>query len=280
MRNLTLPNNIDAIIELTTALTYQNGSPKHLLNSKELNDIKAIYKTYEHSSGVASKSLKALHFSSKTLEAIHDAYDEVQSTKRLKSLRSRLLLNVNRCPCCGISIADELDHHLPRSVYKVLSVYSSNLIPLCHKCNNKKRAITGDNEEKRFLHVYYGEVPENIQFLFAITSISNNTLNVNFEVREVDGISNLLFKRLTFQLQKVDFHERVKLEVFDFLVPYKVSFQWAYEALGAEGVSILLYKSAKELEKTLGLNNWKTSLLIALSKFEEFCDRGFEKVFI
>lgn len=45
------------------------------------------------------------------------------------------------CPYCGFGEITELDHFLPSSSYPEFSIYTYNLIPSCHRCNNLKRTF-------------------------------------------------------------------------------------------------------------------------------------------
>ena len=118
MWSLPLPDNENSREIITTALTYKNGDPKYQLTEEEYEVIISIYERYEELTGKVHGDLLADTLSDETNQAIHDGYNEVQENKRLTDYRSALLLSADRCPCCSISAADELDHHLPRSIYK------------------------------------------------------------------------------------------------------------------------------------------------------------------
>ncbi|MBR7630298.1 HNH endonuclease [Aeromonas popoffii] len=226
---LPLPDHQDSIEDLKTSLTFKSGKEKFTIESDVLNSIKRCYEKYEEVQGKASQDLLDLSkLDEEVLSAIHDAYSEVQENKRLSYLRDRLLLAAGRCPCCGIGAADELDHHLPRSVYKILAVYSSNLVPMCHKCNNKKRTVAGLTSRDSFIHIYYDRVPENDRFLFAKTEIIDGRLLVEFEVQNIPSLSPELYEMLMFQTKRVEFNKRVIKEVNIFLGAFMVSLDMIY----------------------------------------------------
>lgn len=139
MWSLPLPDNENSREIITTALTYKDGNAKYELSEEEYETIDSIYLRYEELNGKVHEDLLANSLTNETKDAIHDGYNEIQEKNRLSAYRSELLLSAERCPCCSIGVADELDHHLPRSIYKSLALYSSNLVPMCHKCNNKKK---------------------------------------------------------------------------------------------------------------------------------------------
>ncbi|WP_289054309.1 HNH endonuclease [Carboxylicivirga marina] len=280
MWNLPTPSNSNVIEELNTALTYKNGKPKHALTKAETSEIEALYEFYDYISGVANNVLKGENINFESRKAIYNAYSEVQEGHRLEELRSRLLLAVDKCPYCGISEADELDHHLPRSIYEVLSVYARNLVPICHKCNNKKRAITGENPKERFTHVYFTEIPEDICFFKAQVNMVNDSLIVNFEIDKSANLSNVVYDQLCFQVERINLNKRLQKEVNDFLFSFAVNIQDMYESQNSsKAISQLLLKNSNFFNRKYGLNNWRTAFLIALSNCEEFCNGGFKKIF-
>lgn len=277
MRKVNRPNNTNAINDLKTALTYKDGTAKYILKITEIETIKHLYEKYEDLKGVANDDFKSINLTPTTNHAIYNAYSEIQEKNRLEKLRARILLSVERCPYCGISAADELDHHLPRSIYKALSVYASNLIPLCHKCNNKKRTITGEKIEERFTHVYYDEFPD-FPILVADVSFDNNTLVFNFKI---DGskISELRFKQLSFQIKKINLNKRLEREINVYLSSYAVSLELVYGDGNSDGVKILLNKQSEVNKNIFGINDWRTALLIPLANCDEFCNGGFKEYF-
>lgn len=277
MRKIDLPDNKTAIEELKTALTYKNGVAKYTLSKKEIVIINALYDKYDKLKGVADEDFKSINLVSDTNEAIYSAYNEVQEKNRLELLRSRILLSINRCPYCSISIADELDHHLPRSIYKAISVYSSNLIPLCHKCNNKKRTVTGENIEERFTHVYFDDFPE-FPLLIADVEFKNKSLTCKFEITKT-GITDLLYKQLDFQTKRIDLNKRLSREWNDYLTSFAVSLDIVYGDNNYNAVQDLFLKQSETNKKEFGINDWRTALTFSLSNCYEFCNGGFKEYY-
>lgn len=277
MWKLDLPDNTEAMTDLSTALTYATGIPKYELTIDEKVIIKNIYQGYESLHGSYDLSLIGTALSNETNDAIYNAYGEVQEAKRLKDLRSRLMLNATRCPCCGIGAVEDIDHHLPRSTFKVLAVYSSNLVPLCHKCNNKKRAVTGESPDERFVHVYYDDVPQDIQFFKATPEITSHGIKIEFSVEQVDGISDELFKKMKFQFERVNLNVRLQKEINIFLSSFALSLGDVY--IGgdpAKSVKLFLERNHQKFEEDMGLNDWRTVLLYSLANSNAFCEGGFK----
>lgn len=276
MRKIKSPDCKLALSELTTALTYKNNTPKYKLNSQEEKIISSIYTQYENTKGFPHDNFKSNALQHLTNNALHDAYSETQEGGRLYDLRSRILVSVTRCPFCGISEADELDHHLPRSIYKAIAIFPLNLIPLCHKCNNKKRTVTGENIEERFTHVYFDNFPD-FPLLKADVKLRNNALSVDFII-EKNGISDLLFKQLNFQIEKINLNNRLKKECNIYLTSIGSIIENAFGENNAENLRDILISQSNENKKIFGLNDWRTAFLLSLSSCEDFYNGGFKEV--
>lgn len=276
MRKIKAPNNKIAIEELKTALKYKNNTYKYILEPEEEIIINEIYKEYDKTNGAPSDRFKSNLLTKTTNKALHDAFDETQEGRRLESLRSRILLSVTRCPLCGISDADELDHHLPRSIYQAISTYPLNLIPLCHKCNNKKRTVTGENVEQRFTHFYFDNFPD-FPLLLADVEVKNDSLSVQFKIEE-KGVSDLLYKQLTFQIERIDLNNRLKKECNIYLSSIGSIIETSFGNGNAENLKSLLISQANENKIIFGLNDWRTVFMSSLSNCEDFCNGGFKVI--
>ncbi|UBO72804.1 HNH endonuclease [Aeromonas rivuli] len=279
MWTLTPPENINHLDIIVTALTYHNGDPKHALTIDEKNAIANICQQYDRLEGKEDDNLKGLAtLSEDSRNAMHDAYGEVQKRGRLSDYRSKLLLLANRCPCCGISAADELDHYLPRSIFKPLSLYFNNLIPLCHTCNNTKRTHHSTADE-RFLHAYFESVPSDERFFVADTSIEYGALIVTFSAIKTPGLSVPTLTMINFQMGKVNLNERLKAEVNIFLASYSNSIEGIYEVReNADDVKEFMLKESTTHAKRFGLNDWRTALVYSLANNIKFCRGGFRIV--
>lgn len=276
MWSLPLPDNENSKEIITTALTYKNGDAKYELTEKEYEILISIYERYEELNGKVHDDLLANALSNDTKKAIHDGYNEVQENKRLSDYRSLLLLSAERCPCCSIGVADELDHHLPRSVYKSLALYSSNLVPMCHKCNNKKRTSAGTEPSNSFLHIYYDQVPSDDRFFMANVELVDSKLKVLFEIINIESLDDNLYEMMTFQSDRVNLNSRLLKEINIFLTSFYVSMEPLYEfASDPEMIKKLLLAAEKQFNSKMGVNDWRSSLLHALANNHEFCNGGF-----
>lgn len=275
MWKLNLPSKDDAEKNIEIAFTYKKGTKKFNLTQTELKNLLTFYESYETAKGVADVTLSSKGLRADVLNAMENAYAEVQGAGRLKDLRNRLFLNAKTCPCCGIIAPDELDHHLPISKYQAFAIYSSNLIPYCHKCNNKKRTTTGIDPNKRFIHVYYDAVPMDAQFLFCDVSIKEKGLVIALRINKIHQLSDQLYKQMVFQIEKVELTSRLTKELNIHLSASASYIQSDFENGGKSAVQNGLLRSATAQKITYGINHWRPVLMEALANHDEFCDGGF-----
>ncbi|MFM0307514.1 HNH endonuclease signature motif containing protein [Paraburkholderia sp. RL17-383-BIF-A] len=276
MWRLPLPDNSSAIDELVIALTPTRGAPVVELTEDERAAFLALYQLYDALRGEPGAGLEASDISGVTAQAVYDGYDATQIGSRLAHLRTRLQAGILRCPFCGFAPITSLDHHLPRSTYRALAVYARNLIPACSTCNQKKGAtVGGQDEHQRFINAYFADLPAE-RFFVARCVMVDGALVTQFEVVQTPALSEHVFRRLTYQFQRLELNTRLKGEVTDFLVSLETGLESAYETPEAAlAVSHFLARSAASQERANGLNHWKTALLHGLAGCIEFCDGGF-----
>lgn len=67
------------------------------------------------------------------------------------------------CPICGMKACTEMDHYIPRSLFHEYSSHASNLIPLCHDCNQDKHDYWLNRKGKRyFFNAFFDQLPTKI----------------------------------------------------------------------------------------------------------------------
>jgi hypothetical protein len=279
MWTLPKPNNDDAIDNLKTAFTKADGTETYPLTQAEKDEIKKIYSKYDDSLGRPKVELEGPSLSAELKDALYLAYTEVQEGRRLQRLRDRIKLLALRCPLCGIGPATDLDHHLPRSRFKGLSIYVRNLVPMCHSCNNKKRTVAGDTPDQQFIHAYFDTLPQE-RFLVANVSVSDSGITVDFKVNHTATMPQDIYDRISFQLDRLNLVERYRPEVNVFLESQKDSFELVFGAeKNAEQLRNFLIRSANSHERSFGLNDWRTALFHGLAACDAFCTGGFRMVF-
>ena len=277
MWTLPKPSADEAIDDLTTAFTKNDGSEIYPLTQSEKDAVKSIYKIYDDSLGRPKAELDGSILSNELKAALYSAYNEVQEGRRLQRLRDRLKLLAVRCPLCGIGPVTDLDHHLPRSRFKGLSIYARNLVPTCHSCNNKKRTVAGETPDQQFIHAYFDALPQE-RFLIADVSVSDAGITVNFRAEQTANMPQEAYDRISFQIERLNLVERYRPEVNVFLESQKDSFDLVFGAEeNADRLRNFLILSARSHERSFGLNDWRTSLFYGLAACDAFCTGGFRK---
>jgi hypothetical protein len=273
MWRLPVPSDDNWAEDLSAALTFVNGTPVFDLTDEHRQSIRALYERYVTLMGRPDSTLAGVGLDEILLKSLHDAYGEVYDGRRLGKLRERLKIAAFRCPYCGFGEIKDLDHHLPRSKYRGLAIYSLNLVPCCHPCNNKKRAIAGENPDTQFHHTYLDVLPPD-RFLIAKARISSLGMIVDFSIIKTTNISEDVFRRLTFQFERLDLNLRYQAEISSFVTSHRT----AIEMIGSCGSAALkkfLEKARDDAQVDFGLNHWQTALWQALSENDVFCDGGY-----
>jgi len=275
MWKVKLPDNTKVLEHVKTAFTYADENKKYNFSALEITEIDKLYSHYDSVKAVACAELEGLALGKNLLNAIHTAYNETQQGGRLNFLRNELLLNAITCPCCGISVPDELDHYLPKEDYRGLSIYVRNLIPYCHKCNNKKRTVSGLNPEERFINAYFDDLPMDKQFFFAKAILNGKNLRFEFQVHKIDGLDDQLVTQMNFQMTRVDLRKRLGRELNNYFSLLSSFVQVAYEIGGKLSVQKNLELAAKKQIADFGINHWRHAVIAALAEHDGFCDGGF-----
>jgi hypothetical protein len=201
----------------------------------------------------------------------------VQEAGRLSGLRARLKAKARKCPYCGFGEVSELDHHLPRSVYRALAIYASNLIPCCHVCNNRKRALAAESPEEQFAHVYLENLPDE-RFMTAQVAVSPNGLQVEFSIQMCPGMTTELLGRLRYQFDRFGLNSRYQAEVNVLLGSLRVAIEDTGNA-GPGALRSFLERSRNSLQAEFGINDWRSALVHALAESDAFCNGGFRYCF-
>lgn len=279
MRNLPLPSRDTSRSDLETVLKeykYKKQTKGYAASPEEIDAILELYDEYDEGPAVPSDALRGATLADALVEAIHAAFGQTQKKRKLKHIRSAAFKNVPQCPVCGIDPPVELDHFLPQSAFKPLSIYVRNLVPLCHACNDDKRALHAE-DDANFVHAYFDELPD-VQFLKAEVSIEGGGLVVDFSIEAVDGLDAGLRKRLADQMDKLRLNDRYADEITLFALGHTVALYTSFDTGGAGEVKRYLRRQSRVERGALYRNHWRPVLLQALSEHDDFCDGGFRMV--
>lgn len=184
---------------------------------------------------------------------------------------------VDQCPYCGFGEVTDLDHYLPKSIYKALSVYPRNLIPSCSRCNRAKHAHVPEAQSQGMLHPYFAQIPQ-VRFFVADVDFSKNALTTNFKI-ESATIDAKLGQSLNFQLTRLKLNERYPKQINTFLFGLRTGLAELIETNDPALLREFLRRSALDMENRFGVNDWRSALLFGLSANDEFCDGGAKAYF-
>ncbi|MGB9102097.1 MAG: HNH endonuclease signature motif containing protein [Stenotrophomonas indicatrix] len=280
MRNLPPPSVLGAESDLKSAVksyTYRKIKKGHDITEEEAKDILHLYAQYDESLGSVTRALQlALPNPGPLSESIHAAYEKTYEKRVLFPLREMLFSGAGQCPLCGIRDAIVLDHFLPRSDFKALSIYAKNLIPTCQECNHIKLDYFAEDasSHENYVHAYLDHLP-NENFIVAKPSIKESSLVVGYEVGEENSLPELMRKRISFQIKKLNLNERYEAEISTLLTGHSISLRVIYEIGGAASVSRFLVKQAEVEQSAFHRNHWRPTLLFALSEHQDFIEGGF-----
>jgi hypothetical protein len=280
MRNLPLPSRENDQSDLQRSIRqyqYKGDLIGHDITHEELKDILALYDSYDSDRGAPSDILKGEALPEALREAVYKAYDTTQKGRRLEDIRNLVRKGVDLCPVCGIDPAEELDHFLPRSVFKPLAIFTHNLVPLCHSCNNAKLAGFGAQADSGFLHPYYDLLPD-VDFLRVDIAIKNGGLSIAFAIN-LDAALPLGFAgRLDAQMQSLSLNSRYEQEVNTYLSGHAITLHLQFLSRGSDGVREFLQLQARYEISKFYRNHWRPVLLQALAAHAPFVEGGFSEV--
>jgi hypothetical protein len=279
MRNLPEPSRDRDRSDLRKAVrryTY-GGVPKgHDITAAEVEEIVKLYDRYEADLGAACDELKGGSLPATLLDTIQAAFDKSHEGRQLYALREMLFKGVALCPICGIDPPTELDHQLPQSVFKPLSIHARNLVPMCHLCNHAKLAGFGE-EGAAFLHVYYDKLPD-LDFLKVDVALDGGTLVAAFAIDAAAALPAGFRGRLSGQMQALKLDDRYQQEVNTYMASHAAALHLAHDANGQDGVRTMLRLQTRYERRAFHRNHWRPALLWALTNHDGFTDGGFAEV--
>lgn len=223
--------------------------------------------------------IKPVGFDAEDSALLKTNYDKLH-TDALFYIRKMILGRSRFCVYCGYVRPSELDHYLPRSRFPEFSVLSLNLLPACHRCNNRKRTTFGYKSGLPvYLHAYLHQLPVTERYLTAKVEVTTGAVNIFYSVIETWDMLDGIFPALRSQFEKLDlallFAEEATLE----LQGTKELLQEEYQLQGGpSAVRAYLKRYAKSRRRILGTNHWLPILYDALAESDDFCDRGFDQI--
>lgn len=177
------------------------------------------------------------------------------------------------CPLCGRGQVGTLDHYLPKTKYPELSVLGLNLVPVCETCNRLKGRRMGTSPDKQTLHAYWDTLPD-AEVMVARIKITTAVI-VTFKVVRHNALNPILYQRLKYHFGVLRLGKHLQREANLELSDRRDSLREYYGPNhDANALRVYLEREARSVRASRGVNNWKTALLLSLSRSDEFCEGG------
>ena len=280
MRSLSIPDREQVREHLITALEVYRVSGRdrgYAVSPAELDDVLDLYDLYDAAGGGVGVVLEGGGLADQLRQAIYDAYDFTQVGRKLSFIRAHLMRGVDRCPVCGISPPRELDHHLPRSLFRPLAIYVRNLIPMCHDCNHLKNRSASADPNRAFMHLYFERLP--VQLLRVDIDIQNGALLAQYSVDPAANLSAEARARVGHQIERLRLNDRYAREINPYIISHATAVRMCFESGGAESVESFLIEQAAVEAGAFHANHWRPLLLRALANHVGFCSGECSNIF-
>lgn len=208
------------------------------------------------------------------INSMTEAYESYES-KAIVAYRDALFAHITVCPYCGLNETAHLDHYLPKSEFGEYSLFTSNLIPCCSKCNSDyKKTKYVENGARVYLHPYIDKIND-FEVLRANIRWSEHTILINYGINQRCGIDQDLIEVLRKHFKHLKLGERYLKYATNYINEMKPRFHDAY---GVDSDSDRLKDSItskySDALAEYGKNHWKTALLKSLRNNEVFCEGG------
>lgn len=166
----------------------------------------------------------------------------------------------------------QVDHHLPKTRYPLLSIALVNLFPICGTCNwNKSNSIPTSQYDEP-LHPYFDDVDSEEWLVASITY--ENPLSFSFSIQHPQNWNLVLFKRLENHFSKLKLGPLLAVEAADEFASRFGELKKLFYNAGETGLRDQM-KDAYESNATIYLNSFRTAMYKALWKNDWFCKGNF-----
>ncbi|MBU2024862.1 MAG: HNH endonuclease [Gammaproteobacteria bacterium] len=264
--NITEPENFKEFIK------YRKGELRESL-LKIQKKIPYYYRHYDaHNTNV--HQIQPNKLSTGEREKIIYAYESYTS-KAIISYRDILFEHILICPYCGLNETEHLDHYLPKSEFSEYSLFTTNLIPCCSKCNSKyKKTGYVEDGTRVYLHPYIDKINDH-EILKANIRWTNNAIILNYGINQRCGISQDLVDVMKKHFKHLKLGNRYLKYATKYITDMKPIFTDAYGvSADSESLEASIASKYNDALAEYGQNHWKTAILKSLRNNENFCNGG------
>lgn len=196
-----------------------------------------------------------------------------------KIIKAQTIQHRQSCPYCGLDKSRTIDHYLPKSEFPEFSIYPSNLIPCCGHCNLKKSDNWLEAGKRKYINLYFDDIPSNVRFLFTTIRYegNNSTPLISFSVRNDHEINEELFDLIESHYTGLGLLDEFSLSVEESISGIVDEIVHNPQVTIKEHKESLKRRYETNVRK-YGLNHWKSSFLFTLIDSEEFFNNTLSRI--
>lgn len=243
----------NALADIARVIAESDG----ILEDTDKPVLNKIYRLYDMQGGTLTEEQDAVLSEAKRND-LCALYMKTQEGRKLSYIRTQLFKAVDVCPLCGMQPPSQLDHQMPKSKFKSLSVCRMNLVPICGVCNNKKSA----SEASLFVHPYYDHELQDLPFFVVEIHSSPVThrMSWKFSVNEKVIGNPQLIKKINNQIGVIKLYRRLYKETNSILS----DMLYGAEGWNEETLNFMLHHQYESCCYRLGMNDWHTVFMKSL----------------
>ena len=181
-------------------------------------------------------------------------------------------LNANgHCPICGSGKLKNLDHFLPKSLYPLLCITPSNLIPTCRDCNMDKSDYFNTNYYLLPLNPYFDKM-DDIWLTCSIQYKTDNTYDIIYRNGYDQSFNKYLWQKYETHIQVFDLNTTFSSRACEEMENCKAQYKKLLDICGKAEVCEALTDHRKSCEYN-DKNSWASALYRELEKeIDNYCD--------
>jgi 5-methylcytosine-specific restriction endonuclease McrA len=189
-----------------------------------------------------------------------------------RPIYNTLKLAAKRCPLCGHRDVSTLDHYLPKTLYSLLCVTPTNLVPACSDCNKAKSDALFATAADQTLHPYFDNVDQD-QWLKAEVVQSSPPALVFFDEPPQHWATDLA-ARVRHHFKAFGLADLYGSQAAAELAEIAYGLAQVHEVGGEQAVKEHLELAATS-RGMVNRNHWRTAAYRALVGSPWYCSGGF-----
>lgn len=186
------------------------------------------------------------------------------------------------CPYCNVGLVQELDHYLPKHLFKQLALTPDNLVPCCTDCNRNKDKFFGEDQRSEWFNPFRS--PVDIRWLHCEYRDGPAPL-LTYSVRTGPPEYAATLDRVRNQFEKLRLAEMYSTKATRRLVIVSRRIARACAGFTPTQVADYLLEEAHDVggdhdHAGLDGNHWEFAMYQALAASESYCCGGYRNVLI